>query len=174
MFPIAWLDNFADTCARTELLSKETNRANVWIGRPLSIPSELRSVSRRDGKLGGFANWRFTVTKQGDKRMPASLMGPGAISGGVPTQDLHDNALSLRARPNQTSSTHRLLSKCLLPMHHVNATTASVHERTHAPCTVVVALAIPPFHRQIGFDQLPPEPVKFSILSKISSYRNWD
>lgn len=68
--------------------------------------------------------------------MPASLMGPGAISGGVPTQDLHDNALSLRARPNQTSSTHRLLGKCLLPMRHVNATTASVHERVHAPCRI--------------------------------------
>lgn len=52
--------------------------------RPLPIPSELRSVSRRDGKFGGFANWRFTVTKQDDKRMPASLMGPGAISGGAP------------------------------------------------------------------------------------------
>lgn len=33
-----------------------------------------------------------------------------------------------------------MLSKCLLPMRHVNATTVSVHERIHAP---VLASAIP-------------------------------
>lgn len=56
--------------------------------RAVSIPIELRIVprTRNPVKFGGLANWRFTVTKQDDKRMPAGLMGPGAISGRASTR----------------------------------------------------------------------------------------